>query len=335
MSRQGIEAKLPWSQVPAPVRRLVEEIAGERVARGARVWGGYGPTPTYRLRLADGRGLFFKGICQDSNSFTRRAFEREERVYRELSELMTPWAPCLHGVITHEEWRALLLEDVGPKSAPPWTPTLARSAAQDFAAFHASTLGQDLPDWLPRFQQSVADVSWEAVARESDELRLVAGLAGERADDALAWLQLALPRLAKAAGAAGAIPGPYALTHNDVRSDNLRVTHGRLRLFDWPFAEMGFPEFDLAEFAQSVAVDGGPEPERVVTWYGERLRVRGEALDAAVSWLAAFFANLAWRPDVPALPRLRWFQRQQLRVTLGWAAQRLSLPEPGWVLALD
>ena len=334
MSRQGIEAKLPWSQVPLPMRRRVEEIAGARVMRGARVWGGYGPTPTYRLRLADGRGLFLKGINQDSHPFASAAFEREERVYRELSGLVAPWAPSCYGAITHEDWRALLLEDVGPKSAPPWTPTLARNAARDFAAFHASTLGRDLPAWLPRFRDSGADVSWEATARESDDLRLVAELAGESATSAHAWLRSSLPRLAGAARAALTLPGPYALTHNDVRSDNLRVANGRLRLFDWPFAEVGFPEFDLAEFAQSVAVDGGPEPERIVAWYSERLSVRSEALDACIAWIAAYFAHSAWQPEEPMLPRLRRFQRQQLAVTLRWAARRLQLAEPVWVAAL-
>ncbi len=309
-------------------------IAGASVVRGTRVWGGYGPTPTFRLRLADGRGLFFKGVNQESNEFSRTALLREERVYRELDALITPWAPRFYGDIQADDWRALLLEDVGPKSAPPWTPALARGAARDFAAFHASTLGLDLPDWLPRFQESVARVSWEEVARESDDLRLVAELARDNASSARAWLRVSFPRLAETASDALRIPGPYALTHNDVRSDNIRIVNGRLRLFDWPFAEVGFPEFDLAEFAQSVAVDGGPEPEQVVGWYAERLPVRADALDAAVSWLAAFFANLAWRPALPELPRLRRFQRQQMGVTLRWAARRLDLPEPDWTVAL-
>lgn len=334
MSRQGIEAKLPWRQVPAPIRRKVEARAGATVVRGARVWGGYGPTPTFRLRLADGRGLFFKGVNQESNEFSRSALMREERVYRELAALITPWAPRFYGAIQLDGWHALLLEDLGPKSAPPWTPALARVAARDFANFHAGSLGRNLPAWLFRFRESGADVSWERVVEASDDMRLVADMAGIHASDARAWLRSSLPRLAEAASDALAIPAPYALTHNDVRSDNLRVTNGRLRLFDWPFAEVGFPEFDLAEFAQSVAVDGGPEPERVVGWYTERLPVRVEALDAAVSWLAAFFANLAWRPETPELPRLRRFQRQQLGVTLRWAARRLDLPEPDWTAAL-
>jgi len=148
------------------------------------------------------------------------------------------------------------------------------------------------------------------------------------------WLRDALPLLSDPADAAADLPGPYALLHSDTRSDNLRFTRGRLSLFDWPFAEAGRPELDLAAFAQSVIVEGGVGSEQFVAWYGERLAPRPDALDAAVAWLAAFFADLAWRPDIPGLPRLRRFQRQQLGVLLPWAARRLRLPEPGWASSL-
>lgn len=334
MSRTGVEAKPPWSAVPGPVRRAVEEAAGAPVVRGARIWGGYGPAPTFRLRLADGRGLFFKGVYAGSNEFSRRALEAETRVYQELGALISPWAPRLYAAIQVDDWRALLLEDLGPKSAPPWTPALARAAARDFAAFHASTLGRELPAWLRTFSRSGASITWERVEAETDGLRVVADLADARSADALAWLRHAQPALMACARAALTIPGPDALLHSDVRSDNLRIVNGRLRLFDWPSTEAGFPEFDLVGFAQSVTVDGGPEPGRVVAWYAERLEPRVEALDAAVCWLAAFFAHFAWQPEIPELPRLRRFQRQQLAVTLRWAARRLTLPAPAWTVAL-
>jgi phosphotransferase family enzyme len=335
MSRTGVEAKAPWRAVPAAVQRAVEEVAGARVTRGARIWGGYGPAPTFRLRLADGRGVFFKGIHGASNEFAQRALSSEERVYRELGALITPWAPRFYGAVAVDDWRALLLEDLGPKSAPPWTLALARDAARDFAAFHAHTLGCAMPGWLESFTDDAADITWERVEEETGGFGRLAELACDHASNAHAWLRAAQPQLARVASLVGAIPGPYALIHGDVRSDNLRVVNGHLRLFDWPFAQRGLPEFDLVEFAQSVTVDGGPEPERMVDWYRDRLAVRDDALDASVCWLAAFFAHFAWQPDIPELPRLRRFQRQQLAVTLRWAARRLALPTPAWTAALD
>ena len=68
-----------------------------------------------------------------------------------------------------------------------------------------------------------------------------------------------------------------------------------------------------------------------MAWYAERAPLRPEVLDASVAAIAGFFAHGSWRPDIPGLPRLRTFQRRQLRVTLAWAAQRLGLPAPSWL----
>ena len=92
MSRTGVEPKPAWRSVPERVPRRAEDTLGARVDRGARVWGGYTPTPTFRLRLGDGRGALFKAVGPTSNAFSRAAHDREERVYRELSDVIAPWA---------------------------------------------------------------------------------------------------------------------------------------------------------------------------------------------------------------------------------------------------
>jgi hypothetical protein len=80
-----------------------------------------------------------------------------------------------------------------------------------------------------------------------------------------------------------------------------------------------------------VTVDRGPEPEQIVAWYAERGPVRSDALDASIAAISGYFADTGWRPEVPGLPRLRRFQRAQLRVSLAWAARRLGLPHPTWL----
>ncbi len=335
MSRTGVEEKPPWRAVPPAVRRGVEATLGSAIVRGARVYGGYGPTPTFRLLLADGRRAFFKGVNAASNEFMRGAIVREERVYRDATELIGPWAPECYGGFQCDDWRVLLLQDVGPKSAPPWARTLTRKVAHAYADFHAHTLGRALPDWLPGPQAQIPRGWPQRVVAESDGFRAVAELAVGHEREALDWLRMAIPRLIQLAETAPNLPGPYALLHGDTRSDNLRFRDGRLYLFDWPSTEIGRSEFDLVGFAQSVTVDGGVAPEQVVAWYEERLPLRADAMDAAVAWLTLFFADLAWRPPIPGLPRLRSFQRQQLTVMLMWAARRLRMPEPAWATAIS
>ena len=332
MSRTGEEPKPAWSVVPEAVRRLTAETLGSPVRRAMRVWGGYGPTPTYRLRLADGRRAFFKGVWPRSDEFPRLAIAQEELVYRRIGHLIVPWAPAFYGSFHVDGWHVLLLEDLGPKSAPPWTPTLARTVTRAFADFHRTTLGIDLPAWLPSAAEHMAwdGQAWKRML-DAGKLNAIAAMAGDAAGDALRWLEAALPTLAEAGGVLTEAGKPHALLHMDLRSDNLRWRDGRLRMFDWPVACAGPTEYDIAAYAQGVTAEGGPEAADIMSWYAEGVPVRPEVLDAAVTALAGFFAERAPQPELPGLPRLRRFQRRQLQVTLPWAAQRLHLPEPLWV----
>jgi len=332
VSRRGIEPKPPWSALPLAVRRAAAETLGAQIARAARIWGGYGPSPTFRLRLADGRRAFFKGSAPEATEFMRKVVLTEERVYTELSRYIEPWAPALLGALHVEGWHALLLEDLGPKTTPPWSPALTQRVMCAYAGFHASSLGADLPEWLPRFTQAEAEITWPQIVEATDGMRRVAALAGAQADDALSWLRDAAPLFTRLLAQAPAIPGPYALLHFDTRSDNLRLLDGRLRLFDWPAVEVGPVELDVVAFAQSIAVEGGPPPEQCLAWYGGELRP--EVVDITLAWCIGFFALRAWAPEIPGLPRLRRFQRQQLATLLDWSARRFALRTPEWTATL-
>lgn len=332
MSRTGVEAKPTWQSLPPAVRRRATETLGSEIVRAARIWGGYSPSPTFRLRLANGQRAFFKGCGPGDSVFLREVIATEERVYTELSQYIAPWAPTLYGAFHEDGWHALLLEDVGPKTAPPWTPALARQVMRAYAGFHQASLGAELPAWLPRFTNDDAQITWQQIAETTDGMREVAALAGERADDALRWLRDAEPLFAETLAHAPAIPAPEALLHFDTRSDNLRMQNGRLRLFDWPAAEVGPAELDVVAFAQSITVEGGPEPERLIAWYDGPLRP--DVVDIVLVWIIGFFASRARMPEIPGLPRLRRFQRQQLAASLDWSARRFHLPTPTWATAL-
>jgi hypothetical protein len=332
MPRIGPEPKPEWSAVPDAVQQAAEDVLGARVRRAQRAYGGYGPTPTYRLRLSDGSGAFFKAVYSQSGEFALAAHRREERLYRELGPVIADWSPAFRGSFALEGWQVILLEDLGPKTAPPWTPALARKVAHALAAFHTATLGVDLPDWLPSLGEIGGLDRWTwQWARDQDAAAALAGAAGAAGAEARAWLDLAVPVLAAASKRLATTEGPCSLLHRDVRSDNMRWVKGRLRLFDWPHAGTGHGESDAVEFAQTVTAEGGVAPEQVIAWYGERAPVRAEVLDAHVAAIAGYLAYNSWQESVPGLPRLRAWQRRQLHVCLPWAARRLGLPEPAWL----
>ena len=335
MPRTGVEAKPPWRSVPRAVREETAAALGAPVVRAMRVWGGYSPTPTFRLRLADGRRAFFKAASPASTAFAQIAHEREERVYRELGDLIAGWAPRLLGSFERDPWRVMLLEDLGPKSAPPWTSALARNVTRALGEFHTATVDRRLPPWLDRpGTQAVLGIEPPAWSLAPHDVRMLAALAGPRRDEARAWLDEHLAAISDAARGMADPSLRKAFVHLDVRSDNLRWLGGRLRLFDWPHAGIGPPEFDAVAFAQTVAVEGGPAPELVMGWYADGYAVDPRAVDPSVSAVAGYFARHAWNAELPGLPRVRIFQRRQLQVTLKWAARRLSLPEPAWVDAI-
>jgi hypothetical protein len=334
VSRRGAEPKPPWSAVPRQVKEEVARVLGSPVARASRIYGGYAPSATFRLALADGRRAFFKGVSARSNEFMRGALVQEERVYRELSHLIRPWAPEFYDSLQVDDWHALLLEDVGPADVPPWTARKVRDAAQAYAKFHRSTLGRPLPEWVTSDLLPGEVENWERLAADDGALAATASLAGPRAPEARAWLEAHLPRLSATSRELLAVTDHHTLLYLDARGDNVRWNQGQLRIFDWNWVQRGPVEPDAAAFAEGIAAEGGPAPEMFMAEYGRAMPVRGEALRASVAVLAGFFARSAPRPPMPGLPRIRSIQRRQLKVCLAWAARLLELPEPRWLAAV-
>lgn len=320
--------------MPRAVKEDVARTLGSPVVRAARVYGGYAPSATFRLVLADGRAAFFKGVNADSNDYMRGALPREERVYRELGRYIDPWAPSFLGAFKQLDWHVLLLEDVGPQTMPPWSPAKARRAARSVAKFHASTDGRPLPRWLSRTEHHDLAKYWRDLAR-SGELANTAALAGRRAEEAREWLDVALPELRGSAERVTRLRPPHSLLHLDTRSDNVRLQGDQLRIFDWNFASVGPHEVDVAAFAQATEAEGGPNAERILTWYAEIKPLRASHIDASIAGIAGYFADRSWRPPIPGVPRVRAWQRSQLKVSLAWAARRLALPEPRWLAAVS
>ena len=309
-------------------------VLGAPVARADRVYGGYAPSATFRLKLANGKRAFFKASYPaPKGSGVRWVVDVEDRNYRRLSRLITPWAPRFFGSFNRIGWHVLLLEDLGPRTMPPWTSAKARRATRSYAQFHKSTRDKTLPRGLSRTRHQEFAGFWRELSN-SGELGRVAALARGREDQAREWIEVVLPVMRQLDDGLAKTKPPFSLLHLDTRSDNTRLHGDLLRIFDWPFASVGPAEFDVTAYAQGVRADDGPEPERVLAWYEDVLPLRADAIDASLAAISGFFADRSWKPEVPGLPRVRSFQRQQLKCCLAWAARRFDLPEPRWLRAV-
>jgi hypothetical protein len=195
-------------------------------------------------------------------------------------------------------------------------------------------VGRALPRWLPRDTHLEYSSYWHELGSRQGALEAVAGLASEERADALSWLRASSPALAEAEQRLRSPLRRTALLHLDTRSDNLRLDGERLRIFDWPFACVGPPEFDAVAFAQSIESEAGPPAEQVLAWYEAVLPMDHGLRDAAAAGIAGYFADRAPRPGPVGLPRLRTAQSRQLKATLRLAASLLELPPPTWLTAI-
>jgi hypothetical protein len=329
------EEKPRWSEVPRAVRAEAERRLGASVTRATRAYGGYAASATFRLVLANGKRAFFKaGYPPPPGSAAIFPIDREEKRYQALGPIVGRSMPRFYGSFQMDKWHVLLMEDVGPPTMPPWTPSKARAASRSYARFHRSTEGTRLPRWLPRDGHAHFAGYWSRMGKE-DLLGTTASLAGREADEAREWLDVALPIVIEHERHLATARRPFVLLHFDTRSDNIRLVRDRLVMFDWPFASVGPAEFDVAAFAQAITAERGPVPERVIAWYEEVRPLRARELDASIAGIAGYFAHRAPQPPLPGLPRLRSIQRRQLKATLAWAARRFALPEPRWLARVE
>lgn len=83
------EEKPPWSVVPARVKEAVAQALSAPVVRATRSYGGYAPSATFRLTLADGGRAFIKATFPlPEGSAVRWSLDREEVIYRRLGSVI-------------------------------------------------------------------------------------------------------------------------------------------------------------------------------------------------------------------------------------------------------
>jgi aminoglycoside phosphotransferase (APT) family kinase protein len=197
----------------------------------------------------------------------------------------------------------LWLEDLAEAHWPPqWRAGDIERVQQTMADIHRIPP----PPHLERRDPNAGD--WAAIAAQPDAF-LGLGWVDE------AWLADALPVLTKAEQTPP--DEPDGLLHADLRSDNLCLLPDRTLVIDWNHAHVGPIGHDMAFWACSLEVEGGPRPDDHVA--------NGPFWSAATS---GFFLRRAGMPFLEFAPRVRWIQQIQGRVALPWACRQLGLPRP-------
>lgn len=281
---------------------------GGRVVAAATQPHGFSPGLAARLRLDDGRRVFVKAVSEAANPDTPRIHRREARVLAAMPAAIP--APRLLWSYDDLGWVALGLEDVdGRHPHEPWT-----EADLVVVVEAARKMARDL---------TPSPIALRATAKDAFATTINGwGVAVQRHERRLEpWASRHLDRLAELeAHAPGAAAGDTLLQF-DMRADNILIAGERVYFVDWPWARTGAWWIDLLLMAPSVAMQGGPVPERFM----ERLdlsAISREEVDAVICAMAGYFAVHALDPPPPGIPTLRAFQAEQGREAIAWLRER-------------
>lgn len=302
-----------WEEVPGRVRAAIEAWLDDRVTVAESAPGGFSPGLAARLQTRDGRRVFVKAVGPEPNPDSSAMHRREIEVVR----MLPPEAPVPRLLWSYDEgeegWVVLVFEDVeGRSPAEPWRPEELDRSLGALAAL----AGLLTPSPLPRTTVGGVD-GWSIIA--GGHWRKLVEERPARLDG---WSLRHLDRLAELeAGAPEAAAGD-TLLHLDLRADNLILTPDRVVVVDWPHARVGAPWVDLLFFAPSVAMQGGPPPEELLSRYPPARHAAPDAITAVVCAIAGFFVGEGLRPAPPGLPTLRAFQIAQGEVAREWLARR-------------
>jgi len=302
MSEFGTRAS--WWGLPPSVHAWAEDALGAPVVEAVSQAGGFSPGTADRVGTAEGRRAFVKAVSTAHNPDTPGLHRREVGVLRSLAEDDLDVAPALLASFDDGDWVAIMTEEVsGRHPHQPWTDAeLAATleALTEIAAHRAPSSWPDLAEeltgefgcWARLGEDPPVDLDPWAVERLEElhdiSVRTVRRLSGD------------------------------AITHTDVRADNLLVEpRGRVRVVDWPWASRGAAWFDASSLLVDVCavgeVDLRPHLPAI-----EALGASREDIAGVVAGLGGFLLDAARRPPAPGLPTLRAFQRSR-----GDAAVRL------------
>ena len=277
-----------------------------------RIAGAVGMT-VLSLRRVKTRGyaMAYHAIAEfdgGSTAFVKAGTEEitSEFLRDELRFYQAVQAPFMPRLLGYDEADPpfLVLEDLSDwRWPPPWDDEAIDQVREALAELWSTPA----PEWVPPITEEREWLLGGWATIEADPQPFLSLDLGSRG-----WLDDALAVLRRAAESAP-IEGD-SLLHLDVRSDNLCLSDRGAVLVDWNLVHVGNPDLDLAAWAPSLLLEGGPSPEDLLP--------NAPGLAAA---LAGFFASRAGLPPPPTAPKVRQIQRAQLEVALPWACRELNL----------
>jgi aminoglycoside phosphotransferase (APT) family kinase protein len=306
--------RLPWRQLPAPVREAVEQSLPSPIAGVTDQSGGFSPGAAARLELRDGSSRFVKATGAELNPDSHRFYRMEA----EIAAALPAWVPAARLRASFEvgSWIALVFDHLpGRPPRQPWDAGELRSVLRLLAELPGLLTPSPLPAPTAAEQFGESFRGWR---------RLAAGRQAGRGDGLPfgEWVDRRLGALAELeAGWEQAVAGD-SLVHADLRADNLLLEQERVWIVDWPWACRAQPWLDLLGMLPSIVMQGGPPADRIAAEHPVFADADPAGVTSVLAALVGFFLRQSLQPAPPGLPTLRAFQRAQGMAALPWLMQR-------------
>lgn len=307
-------SRVRWEEIPAPLRARIEDVLGGPVVTAHSQPGGYSPGSADRVVTASGRRAFVKSAGLSVNADTPGIHRAEAAISAALPDGIP--APRLIGFVEHDDWVAVVLEDVQARHpSTPWQPRELHAVLETLQMMAQIPLPPEVPVVeLP--DAFAADISqWRSVD-PSALPPLPRGL-----DD---WVRRHHEELTDAAAHAVEDVRGDRLVHYDTRADNLLLREdGSVVVVDWPWAARGVPWFDALSLLINVRYyDAAADVESIMAGHAVFDGMPAGAATRVLAGFGGMFLAASLRPVPPRMPTLRAFQRDQAVVTLDWVRER-------------
>jgi hypothetical protein len=307
-------SRVRWDEIPPELRAAIEDVLGEPVVAAHSQPGGYSPGSADRVVTASGRRAFVKSAGLSVNPETPGIHRAEAAVTASLPEAVP--APALLGFVEHEDWVALVLEDV--EARHPSTPWQPRELAAVLDALHEMGSVR-----LPR-ESAVTELP-DAIAGDAEHWRSIDASALPALPRGLdVFVREHHEELTDAAARAVEDVRGDRLVHFDTRADNILLRgDGTVVFVDWPWGARGVPWFDALSLLINVRYyDPGADIESLIAAHPVFDGMPADAATRVLAGFAGLFLGSSLRPAPPRMPTLRPFQRDQAVVTLDWVRER-------------
>jgi aminoglycoside phosphotransferase (APT) family kinase protein len=302
--------RIGWTDLPADVRRGIENVLGGAVVAAESQAGGFSPGTADRVRTDTGRRAFVKAVSPDQNPDSPDLLRQEADYLDALAR--SPRVPRPIGRYDDGRWIALVMEEIDGACPPvPWSDENVDGAMTSLAALAADLTPSPIAELRPVTEGlSSIFAGWERL-RDQPDPALDPWLAA-RLDELVELSAVSLPLLVG-----------ETVVHCDIRADNLLLRpDGSMVVVDWPWAMIGPDWLDRFLLLINVDLYGGHDPEVLVTRHLPTVDPR--LITGCLVGMCAFFTDAGRQPAVPGLPTLRAFQQAQADSTAAWLRRRMD-----------